>query len=120
MDKLTKQQKEQRKADSIAYLKTVLKPYDTVYTTITHVSSSGMSRDIKTLITVENKIVDIGWHVANALEWQNSKKNEWSIKVSGCGMDMGFHLVYSLSATLFPRQDNENKDTGYWLTQKWI
>jgi hypothetical protein len=32
--------------------------------------------------------------------------------VQGCGMDMGFHVVYSLSQTLF--------NDGYALKQRWL
>lgn len=117
---------------SIEYLRSVLKPGDTVYTVLTHVSSSGMSRDIKCLISTneakengtlmthetnkptishwENcKIVDIGWHVSRALNWPLSKKSDWAVKVSGTGMDMAFHLVYSLASVLFGVGDEAKK-----------
>jgi uncharacterized protein YkvS len=138
-------EKQQQREESIKYLKSILKPGDTVYTVLTHVSKSGMSRDIKCLIstneaketgiierrdtekgTVEDtfnntSIVDIGWHVARALDWPLSKKNEWSIKVGGCGMDMGFHLVYTLSSVLFRKEDKSNQaDAGYSLNHSWL
>jgi hypothetical protein len=63
------------------------------------------------------------------------------LSVSGCGMDMGFHVVYSLSRTLFkdnfecigkscPSNDHSNgdrdytphqhSDGGYALRHKWV
>ena|ERR1035437_1828097 len=50
----------------------------------------------------------------------------------GCGMDMGFHLVYNLGRTLFPEgfkvegrgrngdASGWDKDGGYALKQRWI
>jgi hypothetical protein len=37
-------------------------------------------------------------------------------KAHGCGMDMGFHLVYNLSSVLFAGQER----AGYALKQGWI
>jgi hypothetical protein len=34
------------------------------------------------------------------------------IRVGGCGMDMGFHLVYTLSRALF--------DDGYYVKHEWL
>jgi hypothetical protein len=39
-------------------------------------------------------------------------------KVGGCGMDMGFHLVYTLSSLLFDRENG--KDSGYKLRHEWL
>ena len=39
-------------------------------------------------------------------------KDNGAIFVKGCGMDMGFHVVYSLSQTLF--------NDGYAIKQRWI
>jgi hypothetical protein len=38
-------------------------------------------------------------------------------KVGGCGMDMGFHLVYTLASVLFPE---DRKTGGYKLNHEWI
>ena len=53
------------------------------------------------------------------------------VSVSGYGMDMGFHMVYSLGRTLYPNGDGKtvtrrNGDTkpetdgGYLLKHEWI
>lgn len=44
----------------------------------------------------------IGWTAAKAMEdkWDSDKGG---IRVGGCGMDMGFHLVYNLGRALWPK-----------------
>jgi hypothetical protein len=51
------------------------------------------------------------------------------VKVAGCGMDMGFHLIYSLSYALFPkgtdaphgtRNGVPDSDGGYALKHEWL
>jgi hypothetical protein len=88
----------------------------TVYTVLRHVSQSGMSRDIS-LKTVENgELRDITYTVAIALgEKPKDKNGQRVIRVNGCGMDMGFHLVYSLSSVLYNNEDR----AGYRLSQEW-
>lgn len=83
-----------------------LKPGDTVYTKVNHVSRSGMSRNIEVYIFKNNQPFYLSYDAARVLGWGQAK--DGSVKVGGCGMDMGFHLVYSLSYRLFP----EYKCTG--------
>lgn len=82
-------------------LRNMLKPGDTVYTVLRHVSRSGMSRRIDLYTISDGAPVFITGMAAAAMgmRWDNDKGG---IIVGGCGMDMGFHLVYNLSATLFP------------------
>jgi hypothetical protein len=83
------------------YLLEVLKPGDTVYTVLKHVSSSGMSRRIDVLVvTKDGGIRNITHLVAPVTGFKRSKV-DGALTVSGCGMDMGFHVVYSLSRALF-------------------
>jgi hypothetical protein len=82
---------------------------DTVYTQLNHVSRSGMSRKISIFVIRNNKPIDISYLAEEKLGW--TVKSD-GVHVSGCGMDMGFHLVYSLAQVLF-------KD-GYALNQKWL
>ena len=42
-----------------------------------------------------------GWNAAKALGYTMDRDRE-GLRVSGCGMDMGFHVVYSLSRVLYP------------------
>ena len=89
-----------------------------VYTILRHVSSSGMSRDISLLVADrEGRISDITYYAADALGSRLVERNGFrAIRVNGCGMDMGFHLVYNLSSVLFHGHDR----AGYILKQEWI
>lgn len=83
-----------------------IKPGDTLYTILENVSRSGMTREIRTLILKADngKVVDIhpNHAVATVLGYSRSKHGN-GIKIQGCGMDMGFALVYNLSRVLFPK-----------------
>jgi hypothetical protein len=88
----------------------------TAYTVLRHVSSSGMSRDISVKTVIDGEIRDITYTVAEALgEKIKDKNGQRVIRVSGCGMDMGFHLVYSLSSALYGHEERG----GYKLSQEW-
>jgi hypothetical protein len=88
-----------------------------VHTILRHVSASGMSRDISLVIAQGDEIIDITYYAAHALgDKVSESKGHRVIKVSGTGMDMGFHLVYNLSSVLFAGQER----AGYVLKQGWI
>ncbi len=104
--------REQRKT----MLRDWIKPGATVYTVLKHVSKSGMSRRITPLIVhPDGEIMNISGLVSDVLEWRYN--DEGSVVVGGCGMDMGFHLVYCLSSTLFRDQGH---DSGYALKHRWL
>lgn len=91
--------------EALSRLRGWLKPGDTVYTILRHVSSSGMSRDISAVFIKPNtkdgqSIYDLDYNAQVALGWPSAKGA--GIRVGGCGMDMGFHMVYSLSSRMFP------------------
>lgn len=69
----------------------------TIYTIIRKVSSSGMSRNIDVYAIVNNRPVYLSGYIAKVLGWPMADKG---IRVSGCGMDMGFHLVSTTAQTL--------------------
>jgi hypothetical protein len=96
---MTKKQKE--KVEAIEYLKQHIKAGDTLYTKLEKVSSSGMSRQIKVL-DIKDETPILGYTL----------KDNGALVVKGCGMDMGFHVIYSLSQTLF--------NDGYAIKQRWI
>jgi hypothetical protein len=74
---------------------------DTVYTTLKHVSRSGMLRSIDVHLIRDNEPQWIAPKVAKAINFSFDSKRE-AIKVQGCGMDMGFEVVYNLGCVLFP------------------
>lgn len=99
--------------ETLTALRDALKPGDTVYTILRHTSRSGMMRHISVIqIRADGDIRDWSLATARVLEWPETRKNDFAVKVSGCGMDMGFHLVYELSRTLF--------EDGYALKQRWL
>lgn len=111
---MTKAQKAE-KAEAIAQLREWIKPGDTVYTILDHVSRSGMSRQIRVVLLdcEDGKAIDRhpNWAIGKALGLSHGKRNGRelnSLTVGGCGMDMGFHLVYSLSSVLYGSLRCEN------------
>ena len=98
--------RETKRDEAIQQLRKMIRLGDTVYTVIRHVSKSGMSRGIDVYLMHKNEPVWITSLVGNAIDCpqsMNDWKNQNGLRVSGCGMDMGFHLVYSLSRVLFPK-----------------
>lgn len=93
-------EKEARKAERLEQLREILQPGDTVYTNLRHVSRSGMMRVIQLTLIKDNEPRDITYLVAPLIEGYNERHG--GAKISGCGMDMGFEMVYTLSRYLFP------------------
>jgi hypothetical protein len=120
MTTTTMSKKEQKQAEYDYAKKQLLEYYvnegDTVYTVLRSVSSSGMSRTIslKVARTYFASVV-LGWPLVE-------KNGSRALRVGGCGMDMGFHTVYSLASALF-RDKYEGQpdavDAGYSLSQAW-
>jgi hypothetical protein len=95
---------------ALATLREHFKPGQTVYTILRHVSASG------------------DWAVARVLGESLDQRRE-GIKVSGAGMDMGFHIVYTLGRYLWPdgtpephgtRNGQPDSDGGYALKHRWL
>ena len=88
--------------EAITRLRETLKPGDTVYTILRHVSRSGMSRSISVVqVGQDGGVFDWTWAVARAIGERIDEKHD-GVKMGGCGMDMGFETVYRLSWKLFP------------------
>jgi hypothetical protein len=85
-------------------LREVVKPGDTIYTILRHVSSSGMYRAIDLFaIPCEDGRPHQYWlsHWAAKVMGDRFDERRNAIGVYGAGMDMGSHLVYNLAETLF-------------------
>lgn len=140
--------------EAIEQLRKWIAPGSTVYTILDHVSRSGMSRTIRVIVPYvrdDGSIDHIhpNWAVGKALDLRHAKRNGFvqdGLVIGGCGMDMGFHLVYLLSHAIYPtyaclgkekcpsnyhvnhRQlsahDPERfdliHDDGYCLRQRWL
>lgn len=70
-----------------------------------------MSRLIDLYVIEGGEPLRLTWDVAKALDYSYSREKE-ALRVRGCGMDMGYHLVHNLSRALF-------KD-GYCLRHRWL
>ena len=105
--------REQKRQDLLK----LIKQGDTVFTILRHCSASGMSRSISLMVIVDGKPHVIDYTAACLMDMQVNKNNRQGIVVSGCGMDMGFHLVYTLARYLFP---DGTKDGGYALRHEWL
>lgn len=79
-----------------------LRPGDTLHTICDHVSRSGMSRNIRFVIVAKDGSLLHPNHSAAVLLGYSRAKRGDGVVVGGCGMDMGFACVYSISAVLFP------------------
>lgn len=115
-----------------------------VYTSLRHVSTSGMMRVLKVHVAQNDEILNLSGWVADATGSSWSDRYDGIIR-RGCGMDMGFDLVYSLSRALWPQgypcdgrhcssNDHSNSpyperssesafhhtDGGYRLQHKWL
>lgn len=132
-------------AEQRAKLRGWLKPGDTVYTVLDHVSASGMSRDIRLIIIkTDDKGQPYTLHPNYATQvltgYPRAKRGD-GLRIGGCGSDMGFELVYNLSAALFPdgfecigencpsndhvngdrcRTPHWHKSGGYALKHRWL
>lgn len=83
-------------------LREIFKPGDKVHCVLRHVSRSGMRRVIELVkIDAEGDPRYWGRLVAEACGYRYDRERE-GIVVNGCGMDMGFALVYDLGRTLWP------------------
>ena len=99
-----------------------LKDTKTVYTVLRGASSSGLTQYVSLMVPGldhEGKpdLYNITWHASNVLgDKLHDKNGHRVIKVQGGGMDLGFHLVYSLSSVLYAGQDR----AGYVLYHRWL
>lgn len=120
------------KAQSAAKLRKLCPPGSTIYTVLRHVSSSGMTRRITCFAIVgtgrKAEPFDLGGYIADVLGYKRHER-DGSLVVSGCGMDMGFHIVHSLGYALWPkgtrkphgtRNGAPDADGGYALKHRWL
>ena len=114
----------------------------TVLTILRHCSRSGMSRSIAVMAHEPGGTPwDVSMTVSTALG-MNFDNRHGGIKISGCGMDMGYAIVYALGAALYPNghpcqgvscssNDHSNgdrdytagklhRDGGYAFRHRWL
>ena len=105
----------------------------TIYCVCRHVSSSGMFRRISFYAIRRNELVYLDGLIEDLADYKRDKK-EQGLRVTGCGMDMGFAVVYAFSHAIFAKgfryrkgECHRNgdpspidKDGGYALKHQWI
>lgn len=96
-----KEAREREKREAIDKLRELCPPGTAVYTILRHVSRSGMQRAISLRVIRYGEPIYLDGYVATALGDRIDERHQ-GIVVGGCGMDMGFELVYNLSAVLYP------------------
>ena len=122
-----------------------VKPGDTVYTVLRHVSRGGMQREIGLVLLspgTDGRPVDLhpNYIVAKVLGLTLAKHGD-AVNISGTGRDKGFEIVYNLGAALWPNgytctgegcQSNDHsngdrnyaphlhRDGGYALAPRWL
>jgi hypothetical protein len=127
--------------ESLAALRRLCKPGTTVYTVLRHHARSGMFRRISLGVASGKEYRDISWHAAKVLGYPIRSRGGYvqdaGIGVSGCGMDMGYHLVTSLSYAIHGHKSRgegalpENAGrpfklrpghyrSGYSLNHRWL
>lgn len=116
-------------------LRTIIKPGATVYTAIEG-RATGSLRYLRFFVVDGGRIRNITGTVAHATgQRAHDRDGVWTIKNTDCGMDGGFHEVYSLGRALYPngfktttRAPPRNgatvgtwdNDGGYALRQEWL
>lgn len=98
-------------------LKKILGRKPEVFTILRHVSKSGMTRAIGVVVPRKSpmggySIFYLDYMVATVLGYRQRAKGSEGIIVHGCGQDMGFHLVHSLSTKLY--------GDGYKIQHRWL
>ena len=93
--------------DARDQLRALLPPGTTVRTSTVHTSRSGMYRAIvpyvmTTASSGESYPRDLTWLIVRADIGRTRAPRHEGVASHGAGMDMGFHLVYTLSRALYP------------------
>jgi hypothetical protein len=125
------------RAAAVAELKTYLKPGDEIQLILRHRSRSGMFRRISPILQHRKRgTLHLDYLFHRAFNPESSKRvgGGDGVPVSGCGMDMGFHLVYTVAAYMWPKGaklpkgmcgrngDKSGYETsgGYLLKSHWL
>ena len=83
-----------------------------VFTILRAVARSGMRREVSVVVWQpgSDRPIHPNHHVCQVLGLRRGKND--GVVIQGCGMDMGFHLVYELAYALYGNSDA--------LTQEWL
>jgi len=83
-----------------------------VFTVLRSVSKSGMQREVSVVVWLpgDDRPIFPSFHVGRLLGLRCGKRE--GVVLNGCGMDMGFDLVYQLACAL---HNDPNALTQQWL-----
>ena len=97
-----------------------VRPGDVLHCILRSVSRSGMCRRIDVYARdKDGDLVYLSGYAAKALGRRVHPAG--GVISDGCGMDMGFELVYSLSSLLFRDEDGKHCSEGaYALSHQWL
>lgn len=96
------QEREMRK-DAVWELQKMLRPGQTIYTILRHVSRSGMMWRVSVVVVQDGRIRQIDRLVATATGLKLAEgRGKEGIRAGGCGGDAGFGVVYDLARVLYP------------------
>lgn len=109
--------KELQKQQAIDSLKNIfsLMPEDqrVIYCVLRSVSKSGMSRVIDFYTIENNRPQYLSGLIRMALGYRMAKNG--GLVVGGCGMDMGFHVVYTVASVIYGGDRG-----GYEIKSEWM
>lgn len=125
--------KEIEREEAAMRLRKMLRPGTEVNTILRRVSASGMTRHISLVVVHKGQIIDITYWAGRVLGLRRDSTTG-GLVVGGCGMDMGFYVVYSLSRRLYPKgfklpkgkrgrngdESGFDDDGGYALEHRWL
>lgn len=112
-----------RVEQNLVRLRKLLKPNDTVICVLRSVARSGISRRI------DFYTINLDYLSHSIAVVLGDPEPENGLRVGGCGMDMGFHVVYSLGYKLWPKGTDVPHGTrngepdsvgGYALKHRWL
>ena len=110
-------QRELEKAQLRKEIKKIIGKCRDIYCVLRHVSQSGMMRHIDFYIFKNNRPIWLTSRIGQLLDYRQAPSG--SLKVGGCGMDMGFAVVYDLSSELYCNK-KYNHDKAYRLNSNWL
>lgn len=108
-------------------LRKILKPKAVVFCVLRNVSRSGMSRTISFFAIQGKDLRNLDAYISDALGYRWMQGG--GLQVGGCGMDMGFSVVYDLGSALWPkgtkkphgtRNGEPDSSGGYALKHSWL
>jgi len=133
---MTKTEKAEQKEKAIEYLREYCPVGTRVFTVLRHVATSGMARWLDAYVMIDNEPIKITHLLGRAGiggDWCDRRQ---ALKVGGCGMDMGYHVVNCLSYALHGYENEGLKEeengrfisnptperykAGYTLDHRWM